>query len=334
MIKLAITMGDPAGIGPEIILKTFQGGIPEPDCLPIVVGSCEVFGKTAHVLNIPMKCLKIAEIPAHPLQPGELWVLEPPDMPDLGNLEPGKVQKQAGLAAKKCIETAVRMILEKKMDALCTAPINKEAMHEGGFSFPGHTEFLAHLSNVREFAMLMCGGGIRVVLATIHIALRDIPETLTRETILEKLRLSNRFIPYFGIKSPRIGVCGLNPHAGEGGLFGDEETKIVTPAIEQAGREGISAQGPFPADTIFHRMLQGDFDVILAMYHDQGLIPIKTIAFHDGVNITMGLPFIRTSVDHGTGFDIVGKGIANPASLKAAIHHATLLCRNKNILGG
>lgn len=332
MIKLAITMGDPAGIGPEIILKTFQKGISEADCFPIVVGSWEVFEKTRQALQIPMNCHKITEIPESTPGRGELWVWEPPDMPDLGNLEPGKIQKQAGIAAKICIEAAVRMIHDKKMDALCTAPINKEAMHAGGFSFPGHTEFLAHLSNTREFAMLMCGGGIRVALATIHIALRDIPGKLTRETILAKLRLSNQFIPYFGVKKPRIGVCGLNPHAGEGGLFGDEEEKIISPAIDQANSEGISAYGPFPADTLFHRMLQGDFDVILAMYHDQGLIPIKTIAFHDGVNITMGLPFIRTSVDHGTGFDIVGKGIANPASLKATIQYAITLTGNKKSL--
>ncbi len=329
MIKLAITMGDPAGIGPEIILKTFADEFPAPDCIPVVVGAVGIFEAAAQQMNIPIKIQRLETLPKSLPETRTVPVFEPPEMPDLSNLKPGKIQKAAGQAAKVSIYNAVHLILDGAMDALCTAPIHKEAMHAAGFDFPGHTEFLAHLSGTREFGMLMVGGGLRVVLLTIHTALKNVPSLITEKLVFNKICLTNSFIPYFGVEKPRIAVCGLNPHAGEGGLFGDEEIRAIRPAIERAIKEGIVAQGPFPADTIYHRALRGDFDAVLAMYHDQALIPVKTLAFYDGVNITMGLPFIRTSVDHGTGFDISGKGVANPASLKAAIRLAVLLAKNK-----
>jgi len=322
-------MGDPAGIGPEIILKAFSGKDWQNRRQSLVIGSVQVLEKYANQLNIPVNIARITELPSTFSREDALFVFEPPGIPDLAEIAPGKIQKPAGAASRMFIETAVRMIQENKMDALCTAPIHKEAMHLAGFSFPGHTEFLAHLTGTEEFAMLMSGGGIRVVLQTIHTALKNVPRLLTTEKILKKIRLTHEFIPYFGVEVPRIGICGLNPHAGEGGMFGTEEQDIILPAIRKAEKEGIVVKGPFPADTIFHRMLKGDLDVIIAMYHDQALIPVKTLAFYDGVNITMGLPFIRTSVDHGTGFDIAGKGAANPDSLLAAIRDAMLLTENK-----
>ena len=329
MIKLAITMGDPAGIGPEIILKTFLQPPEAPGCASVVIGSVAVLEKAARELNLPVSIVQIKETSSERQEPGVVPVLEPQNLPDLSGIVPGKIQEAAGVAARCFIDKAVALIQEGSAHAMCTAPIHKEAMHKAGFRFPGHTEYLAHLSGTEEFAMLMCGGRLRVVLLTIHTALRCVPDMITRDLVLRKIRLTNRFIPYFGIDRPRIAVCGLNPHAGEGGLFGDEEIRIIEPAIQEAQNEGILVEGPFPADTIYHRMLKGDFDAILAMYHDQALIPVKTLAFSDGVNITMGLPFIRTSVDHGTGFDIAGKGRADPASLEAAIEHAALLAKNK-----
>lgn len=329
MIHLAITMGDPAGIGPEIIIKTFQEEMPNYACHPVVIGSCAVLQKTAQTLKRSVQIQKIDRASCCVFDRSFIPVIEPEFEYDLGRIALGSPQKECGAAAKACIDAAVRLIQEGQMDALCTAPISKEAMQAAGFGFPGHTEYLAKLSATNDFAMLLCGGGLRVALATIHTALSNVPRMLSEDSILAKLRLLHGFIPLFGVDKPRLGVCGLNPHAGEGGMFGSEEKDIIIPAINKAQEEGIEAAGPFPADTIFHRMLKGDFDAILAMYHDQGLGPLKTVAFRDGVNITMGLPFIRTSVDHGTGFDIAGKGIADPASLIAAIKLAASLAENK-----
>jgi len=332
MVRLAITMGDPAGIGPEIIIKALSEGAPAPDCLPIVIAPFHLMKQQAERLKCAVSLKRIEEIPEGPPPSSAILILEPDSnniAPSELKIIPGRIQKEAGAIAKACIDMAVHLTLDGNCDAICTAPINKEAMHAAGFAFPGHTEYLAHLTGAKRFAMLLCGGGIRVALATIHAPLKDVPELITEDGILEKLRLLNEFIPCFGIPHPRIGVCGINPHAGEGGMFGDEERRIIRPAIEKARLEGINSDGPLPADTLFHRMLKGDFDAILAMYHDQGLIPVKTLAFHDGVNVTMGLPFIRTSVDHGTGFDIAGKGIASSESLKAAIRLAVLLTKNR-----
>jgi len=342
MVRLAITMGDPAGIGPEIIIKALSEGAPATDCLPVVIAPYHLMKQQAERLKCAVSLKRIEEIPEGPPPPAAILILEPSCSVRTGangdsnniapsglKIIPGRIQKEAGAIAKACIDKAVHLTLEGNCDAICTAPIHKEAMHAAGFAFPGHTEYLAHLTGAKRFAMLLCGGGLRVALATIHSPLKDVPELITEDGILEKLRLLHEFIPYFGIPRPRIGVCGINPHAGEGGMFGDEESRIIRPAIEKARLEGIDSDGPLPADTLFHRMLKGDFDAILAMYHDQGLIPVKTLAFHDGVNVTMGLPFIRTSVDHGTGFDIAGKGVASPESLKAAIRLAVLLTKNR-----
>lgn len=328
MIKIAITMGDPAGIGPEIIIKALET-LRMPETFFIVIGSFEILQKTASRLNSDVKIKQVSEIGDAIEDKEHITVFEPVNMPDLSEVRTGEIQAEAGRAAKMCIDDAVQAAGKGIFDATCTAPIHKEAMQLCGFGFPGHTEYLAHLTGTVDFAMMLCGGGLRVVLQTIHMALKEVPDNITETAIVEKIRLTHRFMPLFGIRKPRIAVCGLNPHAGEGGLFGTEERNIISPAIETARDEGIVAEGPYPADTVFHEAREGAFDAVLAMYHDQGLGPLKTVAFHEGVNITMGLPIIRTSVDHGTAFNIAGKNLARPDSMKAALKTAKLLAVHK-----
>jgi len=230
------------------------------------------------------------------------------------------VGKDSGKAQVLYIEKAIEDAKEGKIKAIVTLPINKESAKLGGFPFPGHTEFLAHSFGVKEYAMMLANEKLKVVLQTTHVALKDVPNLITEGKILSKLRLIDK-----SLRNPRIAVAGLNPHAGENGLFGDEELKIIKPAVEKARKEGINVTGPLPADTVFVRALKGEFDVVLCMYHDQGLIPIKLLGFGNSVNVTLGLPIIRTSVDHGTAYDIAGKGIANPESFKTAVKVAVEL---------
>lgn len=237
--------------------------------------------------------------------------------------------RECGLLAGLAIEQAAHAALEKKIDAVVTAPISKEHLREAGYPFPGHTEFLAALAGVRHFRMMMAGPRLKVVLATIHEPLKKIASLLTRDRVLKTIKITDRSLrKWFRLPRPRIAVAALNPHAGEGGIFGSEEREKILPAIRAARRLRINASGPHPPDTVFHRAVGGEFDCVVAMYHDQGLIPLKLLHFDCGVNITLGLPFIRTSVDHGTAFDIAGKGIANPSSLIAAIRVAVELVRN------
>jgi 4-hydroxythreonine-4-phosphate dehydrogenase len=261
-------------------------------------------------------------------------VVEPKDFVFEGPLEMGRTSPVCGAAAWAYIRRAVGLVQAGEADAIVTAPIHKEALRAAGCPYPGHTEMLAALAGGARVAMLLVGGGIRVALATIHEPIARVPSLLTEDKILDLLRLMKEFIPWFGVErpgGPRIAVTGLNPHAGEGGMFGDEEKRIVAPAIERARSEGIDALGPVPADTIFFFHRQGSCDAVLAMFHDQALIPVKTLDFHAGVNVTMGLPFIRTSVDHGTAFNIAGQGTANAGSLRAALECAALLSRNRRL---
>jgi 4-hydroxythreonine-4-phosphate dehydrogenase len=239
----------------------------------------------------------------------------------------GKVSELSGRAAHTWIETAARLALDKRVDAISTAPISKEAIYAAGVQFPGHTELLADLCGGCDVRMMLVGGGLNVVLQTIHVALKDVPALLTTETTIRSLDMIQQWWARFYGGAARIAVCGLNPHAGEAGHFGTEEQEIIAPAIAAAAGAGLNVTGPYPADTVFHRMRQGDFDVVLAMYHDQALIPVKTLDFHGGVNLTVGLPIIRTSPDHGTAFEIAGKGLANESSMVAAILKAAELAR-------
>lgn len=231
------------------------------------------------------------------------------------------------------IAEAVKAATQKKIDAMVTAPINKQSLQEGGFDYPGHTEMLADLTGTRDFVMMLAGEKLRVVLVTIHCGLAQVPLLLNPEIISRTILITHRSLQkHFGLAQPRIGVAGLNPHAGEAGLFGREEQEVIRPAVQAARDQGVDASGPHPPDTLFYQAVKGRFDVVVCMYHDQGLIPLKLLHFDDGVNVTLGLPIIRTSVDHGTAYDIAGKGLACPASLLSAVRVAVQMAKNSELL--
>jgi 4-hydroxythreonine-4-phosphate dehydrogenase len=284
--RVAITSGDPAGIGPEVAAKAAADSRVLAVCEPIIYS------------------------------------------PPAGAAFPiGTLSAAGGRAAYDVIVRAVDAATRGDVDAVATAPVNKEAFRLAGLPWHGHTDLLAHLTGSPHVAMMFYSDVLRVVLATVHIALADVPRALTRASLEATIDLTARELPRFGIARPRIAVAGLNPHAGEHGLFGCEEETAIRPAIAACRARGVDAAGPFPGDTIFVRAMRGDFDVVVACYHDQGLIPVKLVAFGEAVNVTLGLPIVRTSVDHGTAFDIAGKGIANPESMIAAVLLAARLAR-------
>ena len=324
---LAITMGDPAGIGPEIIVKALRSETVWRTCRPVVIGSLPIFRKTAQALQAPLKVIAVSGD-----KPVDEWpVVKKGTLPiidhfgsRLKTVRVGRATARSGAASVSCIHTAVKLALAGHVSAIVTAPINKEAMHLAGYDFPGHTELLAELTNTKEVAMMLLGGPLKIFFATTHLSIRDLPHTLTTRRITQAIRLAHRGLQdHFRIATPRIGVAALNPHAGEGGLFGNEERIVIAPAVKRAKRLGIQAAGPLPADTLFGEAARGNYDAVVAMYHDQGLIPLKLVAFGKCVNVTVGLPIIRTSVDHGTAYNIVGTGQANPQSLIEAIHMAS-----------
>jgi 4-hydroxythreonine-4-phosphate dehydrogenase len=315
---IALTMGDPAGIGPEIIAKVFDSGEIYPLCRPVVVGDSGVMKKTAGELNLSVSVRAVSSIAEADPQPGKADVLDLKNV-DLGRHRWGTPDASSGKAVVEYIKAAAGLALKREIDAVVTAPINKEMMNAAGFKYAGHTELFAELTNAKEYGMLFVGGGLRVILATIHAALKDVPKQITKKNVLKTIRLAHAAMKQFGMEAPRIGVAALNPHAGEGRLFGNEEWDEIMPAVLQARAEGIHASDPVPADTLFYKARNGYFDIVVAMYHDQGLAPLKMLAFGNAVNVTVGLPIIRTSVDHGTAYDIAGKGCADPASLLEAV---------------
>lgn len=318
---IAITMGDPAGIGPEIVVKALA--MPDLEARPIVIGDAALLAKTAEALGLAVSIHAISDTAHSKCQPGTIDVLGV--APPLGQIEAGKISARAGAAAYSYIRAAIDLAKAGDIAAIVTAPINKEALAAAQIPYPGHTEMLADFGGAEKVAMMLANDEIRVVLVTIHLALRAALGQITIESELAAIRLANEGACRFGIDRPRVAVAGLNPHAGEGGLFGREEIDIIRPAIEQARGEGIDATGPWPGDTVFMQAREGRFDVVVAQYHDQGLIPVKYMGLTHGVNITLGLPFIRTSPDHGTAFDIAGQGIADPASLITALVQAAQL---------
>jgi 4-hydroxythreonine-4-phosphate dehydrogenase len=275
---IGITLGDPAGIGPEVVGKALRSGKLDRRFEYEIIGNPRT-KRRADAVD---------------------WVVQ---------------------GAKRC--------LSGELAAIATAPITKELLRQAGYPFVGQTELLAHLSRTKRFAMMLAGGPLRVALVTIHEPLRDVPKLVTARKIVEVIELSDEICRRFGMRRPRIAVAGLNPHAGEGGLLGNEEQRIIAPAVKSATRRGIAVSGPHSADTLFYRAAHGEFDAVVAMYHDQGLAPLKLIAFDNGVNLTLGLPFVRTSPDHGTAPDIAGKGIARPGGMIAAINMAAKLARNR-----
>jgi len=324
-------MGDPAGIGPEIIVKALAGPAIFRRCRPILFGHPGVFDHTIRRLRLPLQ-LEIVDDPDRwSVSPGRL----PPGCLPIIPVEtagalprPGRLSSAGGRLAALAIERATAWAQSGRLDAITTGPIHKVGLSRAGYPFEGHTEFLAALTGSGPVGMMMVGGGLRIMLATIHLAIHDLPRRLTAQKILTAIRLTHQAMrDWFGRPNAAIGVAALNPHASDQGRFGDEEARLIAPAIARARRSGIRATGPYPADTLFHRAHRGEFDAAVAMYHDQALIPIKLLAFGRAVNLTVGLPFVRTSVDHGTAYDIAGKGIADPGSLLEALKLASDLAR-------
>ncbi|HEX6723162.1 MAG TPA: 4-hydroxythreonine-4-phosphate dehydrogenase PdxA [Burkholderiaceae bacterium] len=331
---LAVTMGDPCGIGPEIVARACASTLPAP-C--VVVGSVDAFRRAVRQCSLDLPVLRLddpeaaRDVPRHTVP---VW--EPPGLPQGLDLPMGTVQAAAGRAAIVCIEAAADLALQRRASAVVTAPVHKQALAAAGSPYPGHTEMLqalVHRAGPRpEVRMMLANDELRVVLVTIHVALKRAIELLSVERIATTIRLAHEAGQRFGIAAPRVAVAGLNPHAGEGGLFGDEEAQLIEPAIAQARAAGIDARGPFAPDTVFMRARHapghaGEFDLVVAMLHDHGLIPVKYLGVERGVNVTLGLPLVRTSPDHGTAFDIAGRGIADAASLQAALSVAHELGR-------
>ncbi|MFC1860488.1 4-hydroxythreonine-4-phosphate dehydrogenase PdxA [Chloroflexota bacterium] len=326
---IAITMGDAAGIGPEVIVKTF--GLDEiyRICCPVVIGEGTVIHNTIDLLKSPLKLYPVEEVAEAKGKFGTIYLL---DLHNLNQTEvvPGRISAPCGRAAMEYITKAAELTVAGKVKALVTAPISKEATRLAGYQDMGHLEYLAHFTGATEYATMLVSGSLSVVHLTTHYSLRDACNLVTRERVLAKLKLTHDSFLSWGIETPRIAVAGLNPHAGEGGLLGREEIEEIAPAVEEAQNLGVDARGPLPADSVFKRAINGEFDVVLALYHDQGHIPIKVYGFEKSVSVALGLPFIRTSVDHGTAFDIAGKGIADPESLAEAIKTAArLVGRNR-----
>jgi 4-hydroxythreonine-4-phosphate dehydrogenase len=321
-MTLGITMGDPAGIGPEIIAKLFAEGVPHP-CL--VIGDVGRLRRAVGIVGAPLEVVAVDRPDDASAGTGRIAVLAvgalPPDLPF------GRIAARAGAAAYAYITRAIDEVQAGRLSAIVTAPISKQAMHEAGIDYPGHTEILAERAGTADYAMMLANEELRVLLVSIHVSLADAIRAVTEANELRAIRLADRAGRQFGIARPRVAVAGLNPHAGEGGMFGQEDGAIIAPAVARARAEGIDATGPYPGDTVFMRARRGDFDVVVAQYHDQGLIPVKYLGLDHGVNITVGLPFVRTSVDHGTGFDIAGTGQASAASLRAAVVQAAAMLR-------
>ena len=324
--RVGITLGDPAGIGPEIVLKAVANDSVCLTCLPVIIGSASNLQAQARALSLNAEFPTIVEeeFGAHNLV-GPLII----DTGDLHQDIPwGAMSAACGTAATAAIEACVRLCLAGKLDAMTTAPINKVSLKLAGSPFPGHTEMITALCDADESLMCFFAGDLKVFLLTIHTSLTNAIKLITREHVARAIVLAHRELRRFGIDRPRIAVAGLNPHAGENGLFGAEEAREITPAIEDCRiKHNINVSGPFPADTLFLRAWHGEFDAVAACYHDQGLIAVKCLAFGDAVNVTLGLPIIRTSVDHGTAFDIAGQGIADHRSMAEAIKHAAMLVR-------
>ncbi len=312
--KIAITIGDPAGIGPEVALKAILSEEVSRICSPILVGDDFVIRRASRLIK------------GMDAFPRDVKVVDLKQI-GRGDFTRGRPTAAGGKASAAYIREAVNLAIAGEVDAIVTAPISKEALKLGGFLWPGHTEMLAELTRTREYAMMLVGGPLRVILVTIHTALESVPGLVTKKNVLRTIRLAKRACDMLGIRTPRIAVAGLNPHAGESGIFGTEEIREIVPAIKAAKKYRITAEGPFPPDTVFYKAYRGEVDIVVCMYHDQGLIPLKMIAFDKGVNVTVGLPVIRTSPDHGTAYDIAWKGNANPSSMIEAIKLAAKLRR-------
>jgi 4-hydroxythreonine-4-phosphate dehydrogenase len=315
MKKIAITIGDPAGIGPEIVLKSLLSEEVNQICRPLIIGSKSVIDEASVKMKIPFDHSAYDVI-----DPGEI---------SSRDFAKGKASTGNGRDCVAYIKKAAELALLGMVDSIVTAPISKEALKMSGANWPGHTEMLAELTGTKDFAMVLCGGPIRVILVTIHTSYKSVPDLIKKRLVLKTILMAKKTCDVLAIEKPRIAVAGLNPHSGEAGIFGREEIDEIRPAVEEAISMGIHVSGPYPPDTLFHKVYKGEFDIVVCMYHDQGLIPLKMIAMDTGVNMTIGLPFMRTSPDHGTAYDIAWKGFANPSSMIAAIKMAAAINRSR-----
>ena len=325
---LAITMGDAAGTGPEIITKALADAAVYAQCRPLVIGDAATMARAVRFTGAPVKIRDVREPRAAHFTPGTIDVLDLANI-DLPNLQLGKVDVMAGAAAYDYIKRATDLALAGEAAAVVTSAINKDALNRAGHHYDGHTGLLAALCQAPGATMMLVAEGLRVSHVSTHVPLRVAIERVRPERIVKVLQLTHEAVRSLGIASPRLAVAGLNPHAGENGLFGDEEEKFISPAIAEARRLGLDASGPFPGDTIFFRTLRGEFDGAVAMYHDQGHVAAKMLGIWLGVNVTLGLPIIRTSVEHGTNFDMAGTGKSDPRSLLAAIKLAATMAHNR-----
>lgn len=341
---LGITMGDPCGIGPEITVKALT--IPQvyEACKPLVVGSAKVLMKAAKLLNSNVEVNIISSVEDAQFTPGMIDVWDQ-DLIDIDSFVPGVVNAAAGNAAFQAVKKVIELALNEDIDATITGPLNKEALNLAGWKYNGHTEIYADLTDTKSYAMMLADGDLRVIHISTHVSLLEACKRCKKTRVLEVIRLAHAACINLGINSPRIAVAGLNPHAGENGLFGNEEIQEISPAIEIAQSEGIDVQGPFPPDTIFSKALGGMYDIVVVQYHDQGHIPMKVLGFQydkrlrkwksvNGVNVTLGLPIIRCSVDHGTAFDQAWKGTATCDSLLSAMEYGTMMAKNANKIIG
>lgn len=334
---IGITMGDPAGIGPEVAVKALMKKHVYEIARPLIIGDAAVVRKAAGLAAAPVEVRGIRDVQEAHFEYGCMDVLDLQNV-DIGLLEYGKVSGMAGKAAFEAVCKVIELAKEKKVDATVTGPINKEALQLAGFHFAGHTEIYAHFTGTKKYSMLLVEENLRVVHVSTHVSLRQACDLVTRSRVLETILLAFQACRAMGIASPRIGVAGLNPHAGENGMFGWEEQQEIAPAIRDAREKGMDVEGPVPADTLFSKARGGMYDVVVAMYHDQGHIPLKVVGFRwneekkkwesvNGVNITLGLPVIRTSVDHGTAFDLAWKGLASEESMISAIEYGVRMAK-------
>lgn len=337
--KIGISMGDPAGIGPEICVKALSDVNIYNRCQPLVVGDATVMKQAVASFFPSLKVNAITKVADAVFESGTIDVFDLKNVV-IDELQAGVVSAMAGNAAFEAVTKVIELALANEIDATVTAPINKESIHKAGHHFSGHTEIYAHYTNTAKFAMLLADENLRVIHATTHVSLRKACDLCKKERVLEVISLLQDACIQFGIEKPRIAVAGLNPHAGENGLFGDEEINEIIPAIAEANQNGFTVEGPVPPDTMFVKAVQGKYDGCVAMYHDQGHIPFKLEGFQwdnekqtmksvKGVNITLGLPIIRTSVDHGTAFEIAGRGIASPDAMQVALDYAILMAKHR-----
>ncbi len=336
---LAITMGDPAGVGPEIIAMSLAQEAPYALCRPIVVGDAAMMELGVRSAKVDLKVRAVERTADARFERGTIDVLDL-KLIDASQFAYGTVSAQCGHAAFEAVRTTIDLAMKGEVDGTVTAPLNKEALHVAGHNFAGHTEIYAHYTGTKKYAMLLADDRMRVIHVSTHVSLREACDRAKKERVIAVTELILDACKSFGIADPHIGVAGLNPHAGEGGLFGDEEIREIIPAIEEMRARGWNVEGPVPPDSLFSRARSGQFDGCVAMYHDQGHIAFKVGGFEwdrqtqrmvavKGVNITLGLPIIRVSVDHGTAFDVAGKGIANPDAMLMSIEYAALMARNR-----